>query len=263
MGKLAGKVALITGSGFGIGRASALLFAEEGAKVAVNARTPGRGPETVKMIKAKGGEAFFVQADVSKSDDVKRMIKTTLDTYGRIDILFNHAGISQGNTYMADTSEEEWDNIIDTNLKGIFLGSKYTIPVMLKQGGGVIINTSSVLGIVGGPRRSVYAASKAAIIQLSKVMAYEYGSQNIRVNCICPGAVETGLMEKAKTNTPGFAFDVWGQVVPMGRQGQPKEIAQAALYLASDDSTYVNGAALVIDGGWITSLPVPQPPKGK
>ena len=258
MGKLDGKVALITGAGFGIGRASALLFAEEGAKVAVNARTSERGPETVRMIKEKGGEAVFIQADVSKSGDVERMVKTTVDAYGRIDILFNHAGISQGNYLLADTTEEQWDKLVDTNLKGIFLGSKYVIPLMIKQGGGVIINTSSVLGLIAAPYRAVYGATKAGIIQLTKGMALEYGSQNIRVNCICPGAIQTALLEKAKSDLTSMNVDAFGQVVPLGRQGQPEEVAQAALYLASDDSTYVTGASLVIDGGWISGPPVPR-----
>ena len=250
--KLDGKVALITGAGSGIGRASALLFAKEGAKVAVADRVPKGGQETVAMIKKAKGEAIFVEADVSKAADVEKMIKKTVDTYGRIDILYNNAGISARTlAFTADLTEEDWDTVLDTNLKSAFLGSKYAIPIMIKQGGGVIINTASVQGLGGGPLVSPYCAAKAGMILLSKTIAAEYAKQNIRINCVCPGMTRTGMMTDEMIS--GLQMDF----IPQGRPGEPEEIAQAALFLASDDAAYVTGACLVVDGGWSAQLVVP------
>jgi NAD(P)-dependent dehydrogenase (short-subunit alcohol dehydrogenase family) len=246
MGKLDGKVALITGAGSGIGRASALLFAKEGAKVAVVDYVPEGGRETVKMIKKAGGEAIFIEADVSKAADAERMVKTTVDTYGRIDILFNNAGIMGPLARTAKTTEEQWDLVVNINLKGVFLGSKYAIPVMLNQGGGVIVNTGSTAGIGALPRLPAYSASKAGVIQLSKAMAMEYGGRNIRVNCICPGGIQTPIA--AASGLTGEQTVLPGQ--PIRRVGQPEDIAHAVLYLASDDASYVTGATLIVDGGY-------------
>jgi len=246
MGKLDGKVALITGAASGIGRATALLFAKEGARVAIADWAPEGGRETVKMIKEAGGEAIFIEADVSKAADAERMVKTTVDKYGRIDILFNNAGIMGTFGSTARTPEEKWDHIININLKGVFLGSKYAIPVMLNEGGGVVINTASSSGIDPIPYLPVYSASKGGVIALTKSMAMELGDKNIRVNCICPGGIQTNLA--AASGVPGEHNLVPGQ--PLRRAGQPEEVAQIALYLASDDSSYVTGAAFVIDGGW-------------
>ena len=246
MGKLDGKVALITGAASGIGRASALLFVEEGAKVAVADYVPAQGQETVKMIKEAGAEAIFIEADVSKAADVERMVKTTVDTYGRIDILFNNAGIMGAFAPTAKTTEEKWDLIVGINLKGVFLGSKYAIPVMLDQGGGVIVNTASTAGIEALPNLPAYSASKGGVILLTKAMAMEYGKKNIRVNCICPGGIRTPIA--AASGIVGEQSPLPGQ--PLRRIGEPEDVAQAALYLASDGSSYITGAALVVDGGW-------------
>jgi NAD(P)-dependent dehydrogenase (short-subunit alcohol dehydrogenase family) len=258
MGKLEGKVALITGAGSGIGRATALLFAKEGAKVSVVDYVPAGGKETAKMVREAGGEAIFIEADVSKAADVEKMIKTTLDKYRRIDILYNNAGVMGAYAFTADTPEKKWDTILNINLKGVFLGSKHVIPVMLNQGGGVIINTASTAGIVGLPGLPAYCASKAGVIQLTKTMALEYADQNIRVNCICPGGIMTAMTQPPGPDEPLPPFR---QSQPMRRFGQPEEIARAALYLASDDSSYVTGAALVVDGGWATGMPKTRPKK--
>jgi len=248
MGKLDGKVALITGAGSGIGRATAILFAREGAKVAVADCIPKGGQETVAMIKEEGHEAIYIEVDVSRAADAERMVKSVVETYGRLDILHNNAGIYQEATSVADLEEEEWDRVININLKGAFLGSKYAIPVMVGQGGGVIINTASTAGIVGNSPPA-YSASKGGVIQLTKSMALVQARQNIRVNCICPGATETPL---STHNLPvdAEAREAFAQMLPGGRWIQPEEVVQAALYLASDNSSSVIGAALVVDRGY-------------
>lgn len=226
MGRLDGRVALITGAGSGIGRATAVLLAKEGAKVAVVNRVPAGGRKTVRMINEAGGEAIFIKANVSKSAEVQRMIETTVGTYAPA----------------VHTTEKDWDSIIDTNLKGVFLGSKYAIPVMVKQGGGVIINTGSTSGILGVAGMPAYSASKAGVVQLSKVIALECAHLNIRVNCICPGGIRTPMVKYIPEET-------FRKGQPVGRTGRPEEVAQAVLYLASDDASFAIGAVLVIDGG--------------
>jgi NAD(P)-dependent dehydrogenase (short-subunit alcohol dehydrogenase family) len=251
MGRLEKKVALITGAASGIGRASALLFAREGAKLAVVDRALPGVLETAGMIMKTGGEAIAIEADVSKAADVERMIRKTTDTYGRLDILFNNAGISfRTLAFTADLTEEDWDAVLDTNLKSVFLASRLAVPIMIRQGGGVIVNTSSANGLGGGPLVSPYCASKAGMILLSKTMAAEYAKQKIRVNCICPGMTNTPMMAP---NFPALQMDF----IPQGRPGEPEEIAQAALFLASDDSSYITGAFLPVDGGWSAQMVVP------
>jgi NAD(P)-dependent dehydrogenase (short-subunit alcohol dehydrogenase family) len=257
MGKLDGKVALITGAASGIGRATALLFAKEEAKIAVADYVPAGGQETVRMIQKAGGDAVFIEADVSQAANVERMVKTTVNAYGQIDILFNNAGVGQTGDSMLETTEDEWDRVLNINLKGVFLCSKYAIPVMLDQGGGVIINTASIAGLVGLPGIPAYGVSKAGVIQLTRMMAAEYGRQNIRVNCICPGAIQTPMTESVS-----LPMDAYIQVQFLNRTGQPEDIARAALYLASDDSSFVTGVALVVDGGWTVSPRMPRPGAG-
>jgi len=255
MRKLDGKVALITGAGSGIGRATALLFANEGAKVVVADYVPEGGRETVELLKNTGAQAMFVEVDVSKSAEVQAVVKSTLDAHGRLDILYNNAGVLGGYVFTADLSEAEFDRIVSINLKGVFLGMKHVIPVMLEQGGGVIINTASTAGLIGLPGQPAYCASKAAVIQLTRAASLEYADQNIRINCICPGGIETPLARLPEGVRPPFR-----QPQPMRRMGEPEDIARAALYLASDDSSYVTGIALTVDGGWSTGIPK-HPPK--
>lgn len=255
MGKLAGKVALITGAGSGIGRAAALLFAEEGAKIVVADFVPQGGHETVKMLKEAGGEAVFVEVNVTRSSDVQRMIKSAVDAYGKLDIVFNNAGMQGKYIMTADLPEETWDNIIATNLKGVFLGCKHAIPVMLNQGGGVIVNTASAAGMMGLPGSQAYCASKAGVILLTKSVALEYADKNIRVNCICPGGIVTPLAGIGKPMTDVTSVPPFHQPQAMRRFGQPEEVAQTALYLASDDSSFVTGTVSVVDGGWTAGIP--------
>jgi len=247
MGKLAGKVALITGAGSGIGQATAVLFAKELARVVVADCAPRGGQETVKMIKEAGGDALYVQVDVSKTVDVERVVAVTVRSYGKIDILFNNAGVFSRFASTAETKEEDWDLAINTNLKGVFLCTKYAIPAMLSQGKGVIINTSSGAGLVASPGLLAYGVSKAGVIHLTKTAALEYARQNIRVNCICPGAIHTPMYTPFLAD--GASLEPLVQRTPLGRIGQPSEIAQAALYLACDDSSFVTGAVIAVDGG--------------
>jgi NAD(P)-dependent dehydrogenase (short-subunit alcohol dehydrogenase family) len=247
--KLEDKVAVITGAGSGIGRATALLFAQEGAKVVVADYSVEGGEETVRQVKEKGGEAIFIKTDVSQAADTQRMVKTAIDKYGRLDILYNNAGIEGTLVPTESVSEVDWDRVLSVNLKGVFLGSKYAIPQMLKQGGGVIISTASIAGLVAVTDMPAYCASKGGVVLLTKAMALEYAKKNIRVNCICPGAIRTPMFDRL-TGLQSEAEKLFCEGEPIGRCGQPEEVAQAALYLASDQSSFVTGTALIVDGGW-------------
>lgn len=249
--RLKGKVALITGAGSGIGRATAILFANEGAKVAVSDLVTPKGEETVTRITESNGEAIFVRADVSKSYDVKKMVNTVLENYGKIDIVFNNAGISPVGT-VVDTSEELWDKVMNINLKGIFLVSKYAIPVMEKRGGGVIINTASAGGIVALPNEAAYDASKGGVIMLTKAMAVDHGPQNIRVNCVCPGVTDTPILQayiNGSLNPDKTRKILLEKNAIIRRLIKPEEIAYTVLFLASDEASAVTGAAYIVDGG--------------
>ena len=250
--RLQDKVALITGGTSGIGEATAVLFAKEGAKVAITGRNEKRGHAVIEQILNGGGQAIFLRTDVRKAAECRRAVDETVSSFGRLDILFNNAGIFYPHTAL-DCSEEEWDLQIDVNLKGTFLMSKFALPGMIEQGSGVIINNSSGWGIVGGDAAIAYCASKGGVVLLTKAMAIDHGRQGIRVNCICPGDVDTPMLaEDAKARRLSYADYMQGASNrPLGRVGTPQELARAALFLASDDSSFMTGAALVVDGGGI------------
>lgn len=247
--RLKDKVALITGAGSGIGRATALLFAREGAEVVVVDYNEDTARETVDLIKKDGGEAIFIKADVSKSGEVQNMIKETVKKYGKIDVLYNNAGIEGEQAPTAECSEENFDRVIAVNLKGEFLGMKYGIQQMLKQGGGVIINTSSAAGLVGFPGIPAYCASKGGIIQLTRTAALEYATRNIRINAICPGVIWTPMIERF-TGKNEEMVKQFSEIEPVKRLGKPEEVAALALFLASDDASFITGAAVTVDGGY-------------
>jgi NAD(P)-dependent dehydrogenase (short-subunit alcohol dehydrogenase family) len=248
--RLKGKVAIITGGNSGIGQATAILFAREGARVVIAARDSGSGHQTVDMIKAFGGEAVFIQTDVSKELEVRSLIMQVIVKFKRIDILFNNAGIELTKP-VTETTEEELQRILDVNLKGVFFGCKYAIPYMLKNKSGSIINTASSAGVVGMPNLAAYSASKGAVISLTRQTAVEYAEQGIRVNAICPGAIMTPMLRRYIDMAPNplAAEEKMAEVHPMKRVGKPEEIANAALFLASDESSFMTGQALCVDGG--------------
>jgi len=247
---LNGNVALITGGASGIGRATALLFAKEGAAVAIVDLNETEGRAVARRIIDDGGKAIYVHADVSKAEDCRLAVQQTVEKFGKLDILFNNAGIIR-RASVVDTSEEDWDKVMAINVKSVFLFSKYTIPTMAKAGGGVIINTASGWGLIGGRKAAAYCASKGAVVVLTKAMAIDHGAQNIRVNCICPGDTDTPMLrEEAKQlGKPEDQFLSESAQRPLQRIGKPEEIAEAALFLASDASSFVTGTALVVDGG--------------
>jgi len=248
--RLKNKIALITGGTSGIGEATAILFAQEGAKVVITGRNEDRGDQVAKKIAQEGGKAIFVRTDVRRAEECRRALQVTHRAFGTLDILFNNAGVFFPHTVL-DCTEEEWDLQMDINLKGTFLMSKAALPGMIKQGRGVIINNSSGWGIAGGDSAVAYCASKGGVVLLTKAMAIDHGRQGIRVNCICPGDVDTPMLpEDAKMRGLKWEDYLAGCANrPMGRIGTADEIAKAALFLASDDSSFMTGAALVVDGG--------------
>ena len=250
MDALKDKVALITGGASGIGRATALLFAQEGAAVMVADIDTEMGQSVVQEIQSLGRRAGFSHCDVTLAEHCRLAVDATLEQFGRLDILFNNAGIIR-RADVIETTEDEWDRVLAVNLKSIFLMSKFAIPVMIKAGGGSIINTSSGWGLKGGPKAVSYCASKGAVVNMTRAMAIDHGAQNIRVNCICPGDVDTPMLrhEARQLGQPEAEFLTEAAIRPLRRYGQPLEIAQAVLYLASSTSSYVTGAALVVDGG--------------
>lgn len=250
MGELARKVALITGAGSGIGRATALLFAREGAQVAVCDLNRGGAEATVAAIQAAGGQAILVQANVALAADCERSVRETLAAFGRLDVLFNNAGITR-RANVVDTSEADWDAVMAVNVKSIFLMSKYAVPVMAEQGGGSIINAGSGWGLVGGKDAVSYCAAKGAVVNMTRAMAVDHGPQQIRVNSVCPGDTDTAMLrnEAAQLGLAATALVEAGNARPLMRVGQAEEIAQVVLFLASDRASFVTGSAYVVDGG--------------
>ena len=248
MKRFEGKVALVTGGGSGIGRATALAFANEGAKVVIDDINVEGGEETLRMIKSTGGEAIFVKADVSKRAEVEAMVQKAIETYGRLDCAFNNAGIGEELKRVAKTTEDNWDRVMATNLKGVYLCMKYEIPHMLKQKKGAIVNTSSIAGLIGLSGQAAYVASKHGVVGLTKSVALEYATSGIRVNAVCPGVINTPLITHQLKDRPQME-KVYVDMEPIGRLGQPEEIAAAVLWLCSDEASFVTGYPLAVDGG--------------
>jgi NAD(P)-dependent dehydrogenase (short-subunit alcohol dehydrogenase family) len=242
--KLEGKVAFVTGFGSGLGQAIAMLFAKQGAAVAGTSTTEAKGRDTVRMIESSGGKTLFRPGDVSDSKQMKALIDETVKRFGGLDIVVNSAGV-RTNGSITEITEEQWDRTIDVNLKGVFVVSRLAIPEMIKRGGGVILNIGARSGIAGQAGRAAYCASKGGMITLTEAMAMDYAREKIRVNCICPGPTRTPMVD---TSTPE-KLARYKTRVPLGRIGDPEDIAQAALYLASDDASMVTAAILPVDGG--------------
>jgi NAD(P)-dependent dehydrogenase (short-subunit alcohol dehydrogenase family) len=247
--KLKDKTALITGGSDGMGFATAELFLSEGANVAITGRSSERGKKALASLK-RLGPVIFVQGDVSKASDAKRMVERTIRRFGRIDILFNNAGVYL-EKLAEDTTEEEWDRVVDVNLKGTFLVSKYAIPHMRRQRSGVIINNSSDAGLIGNRSCPAYCASKGGVTIMTKALALDHAKEGIRVNCVNPGVIDTSMLEReasASLNRKAYIQDAV-EMHPIGRLGRPQEVARAVLFLASDEARFVTGTALSIDGG--------------
>jgi NAD(P)-dependent dehydrogenase (short-subunit alcohol dehydrogenase family) len=239
------KTAIITGGGSGFGIEVALQLAKKGTNISIVDISKERGEEAVRLCKELGSDAIFIQADVSKIEDVKKYVDQTVDRFGKIDLFFNNAGISGSGVRTIECSIEEFNNIVDVNLKGVFYGLKFVISEMLKTGGGVIVNTASLGGLVGIPTLGVYSATKHAVVGLTKAIAGEYGRENIRINAIAPGTNETPMVKAY----PKEAIEKMAEAVPMGRLGQPREVADVVTFLLSEESSYIHGAVISIDGG--------------
>jgi NAD(P)-dependent dehydrogenase (short-subunit alcohol dehydrogenase family) len=250
--RLANKVALITGAAQGIGKGTALLFAREGAKLAVVDIDAPRGEETVGQIRADGGEALFLHRDVGDEAQIKLMVAETLERYGRLDVLYNNAYQNRSGN-VVDLDSADWDRSLDVMLKAVYLGCKYAIPEMVRNGGGSIISTSSVHGLVAAANSAVYEAAKAGVINLMREVAVSFGHKGIRANAICPGWIITEKGEEGLRGNPA-RLERAARMYPVGRAGRPIDIAYAALYLASDESSFVTGHALVVDGGLTCQL---------
>jgi len=244
-----GKVAIVTGGTSGIGRAAAVAYAREGAKVVVAGRRAAEGEETVRLLRAEGGDGMFVATDVSKGDQVRQLVERTVQKFGRLDFAFNNAGIEQEPTPFLEQDEETYHRVMDINVKGVWLSMKYEIPAMLKTGGGSIVNTSSGLGVVAFPGVEVYVASKHAVIGLTKSAAVEFGKKGIRVNAILPAVIDTEMFDRFGGEKPEFRAQM-AALHPIGRIGKPEEIADAALWLSSSKSSFVTGHSLLVDGGF-------------
>ena len=244
-----GKVALVTGGGVGIGRATALAFAREGAKVVIGNRSVERGEEVVKAIQVGGGQASFLRTDVISEDDVRALVEHAVSTYGRLDVAFNNAGVEGLVTPLADQTDDNFRYVMDINVKGVWLSMKYQIPQMLETGGGAIVNNSSVAGLVGFPGLGIYCASKHAVMGLTKCAALEYSAQGIRVNTVNPAVIDTAMVDRLAESLETTKDDL-STLHPIGRIGQVDEVANAVLWLCSEKSSFVTGTDLCVDGGF-------------
>ena len=247
-GLVDGKVALVTGGGSGMGRASALAFSREGAKVVVVDVVDPGGEETVRMIHDRGGEAIFVHADVSKASEVQAAVNKAVQTYGRLDVAHNQAGIEGATARLADYPEEMWDRVLSINLKGMWLCMRYEIPQMVKQGGGAIVNTASDAGLAGVPEMAAYVAAKHGVVGITQVAALDYAKDHIRVNAICPGVIHTPMIDRMSASNPETA-KMLTAATPLARMGEPEEVVEAAVWLCSDRASYITGVAYPVDGG--------------
>lgn len=243
--RLEGKVAIITGGTYGIGESTAYLFAKEGAKVVIAARSEDKGIRVVNNIKDNGGEALFVRTDVSKEEDVKNLVDETVKTFGKVDVLFANAGVG-GMSNLDEETLEDWNYTISVDLTGVFLCNKYVIPEMEKNGGGSIINCASILGHVGQPSVSAYAAAKGGVVNMTRTAAVTYAKKGIRINAVCPGYIETNILDGLNDEM----LEHLKSLHPIGRLGRPEEVAYAVLFLASDESSFITGANLLVDGGY-------------
>jgi NAD(P)-dependent dehydrogenase (short-subunit alcohol dehydrogenase family) len=249
MNAFEGKVALVTGGTSGIGRAAAVAFAREGAKVVVAGRRPAEGEETVALVKKAGQDGRFVRTDVAKDADVNALVASTVKTFGRLDLAFNNAGVEEDPGPYLERSEAFFGNIMDVNVKGVWLSMKYEIPEMIKAGGGAIVNTSSALGLIGMGGVAIYVASKHAVVGLTKAAALEFAKSKIRINVVCPAVIETAMFERFAGDKPELRERLTG-AHPIGRIGTPEEIADAVVWLCSEKSSFVTGVALPLDGGY-------------
>jgi NAD(P)-dependent dehydrogenase (short-subunit alcohol dehydrogenase family) len=250
--RLEGKVALITGGTSGIGSATAMKFAAEGAAVAITGRNTQRGEQLAQTLAESGAEALFIRSDVRLAAECRQAVEQTLERFGKIDVLFNNAGVFHPRT-VPECTEEEWDETIDSSLKGAFLMSKYTLPSMIERGSGSIIHTSSGWGILGGDKAAAYCAAKGGLVIMAKAMAIDHGPDGIRVNCVCPGDVLTPMLpdDAAKRGMAWEDYAAGAENRPLGRIGTAEEIADAVLFLACDESSFVTGEALIVDGGGV------------
>jgi NAD(P)-dependent dehydrogenase (short-subunit alcohol dehydrogenase family) len=249
MASMSGKVAFVTGGSSGIGRAAAIAFAREGAKVVVASRRSQEGDETIRLIKAVKGEGIFVKADVSQAAQVQAAVDTAVSAYGRLDYAFNNAGIEEPVGQITDQTEDTYDRIMDINVKGLWLSMKYEIPHMLKNGGGSIVNTSSVAGVVGFPAMPIYTASKHAVIGLTKAAALQYAKFGVRVNAVSPAGIDTDMLDRFVGENQQMRQQL-ADMHPIGRIGTPQEIAEAVLWLCSGGTSFVTGHNLLVDGGF-------------
>lgn len=245
------KVVVVTGGGYGIGRAACRAFSRDGARVVLADVDVRSGEETATLIQGAGGEAAFVRADVSREEDIEALVQKTVDMYGRLDCAFNNVGIHKTFTSTVDFTQEVWNEMMDINLKGMWLCMKYEIRQMLEQGKGAIVNASSVAGLIAAPSNPAYPASKHGVIGLTKMAAVEFAKRGIRVNCICPGPTRMTRMNEELSEIAMDIIEKMNDKVPMGRTAEPREIAEAAVWLCSDKASYVTGAALPVDGGLV------------